>query len=383
MEILYFAPIRLYPDGHGNIATVHQYIKRLKYLGHKVHYVYFDEQNLSKENIFLMQKFVDTLDVIKRIRNPNFKRDTKGYWKFDTRYQEGLGEKIRDLCLLYNIDVVICTYIMQSKILEYVPDRILKIIDTHDRMADRHLALKANNIKDEFFSCTKEDEAKYLSRADIVWARRDEETCFFNEIMNDKKAITVSHFDNPNFRNIKKIKLKKIGFLASRNNVNAKMVMDFSEAYLEYSKSSKNKIEIIIAGEVRDFLLKEKEFMQKIENSPIKLVGRVENVKDFYEQVDAVIVPITFGTGINVKMIEAMSFGLPVISTTCGIKGCGETSSKYHKAKDLFELVKLIDNLYENQNDLADLAKFLKQIFNKFYEKNSYNFDNFFTRKRI
>lgn len=380
MHILYFAPIRLYPEGHGNIATVHQYVNRLSVLGHKVHYVYFDEHNISQEDIFLNQQYVDTFDVIKCTKS-SFKRNDTGYWEFDTCYQDGLGEQIRRFCEIYRIDVIICTYIMHSKLLEFVPDNILKIIDTHDKMSNRHLALRSNNIKDEFFSCTEQDEARYLSRADIVWARRDEETEFFNRIMGENKAITVSHFNIPNFLAKKNNVLCKIGFLASRNNVNAKMVENFAEIYLTESKYANSKVEIVIAGLVKELLEKNIKFMKKIENSSIKLIGKIEDVKDFYKNLDAVVVPITFGTGINVKMIEAMSFGLPVVSTLCGIKGVGDISSKYHQAKDIPDLVKLIDDLYKKPQDIANLAEESKRIYNKFYQKNCKNFDNCFSSK--
>ena len=39
MHILYFSPIQIYPEGHGNIATVRQYIQILQQQGHHVHYV--------------------------------------------------------------------------------------------------------------------------------------------------------------------------------------------------------------------------------------------------------------------------------------------------------------------------------------------------------
>lgn len=373
MNILYFAPIRLYPTGHGNIATVHQYIKRLRQQGHKVHYVYFEEQNLTKFQLFYAQNFVDTLDIIYRNNNQKYVRK-EGYYEFDTCYQHGMGEKIVQLCELYKIDVVICTYIMHSKILEFVPSNILKIIDTHDKMSDRHLSLRKNNIPDEFFSCTKSDEAKYLNRADLVWARRDEETQYFNSIMGNNKAITVSHFDEPNFLEKKINKLKKVGFLASDNNVNAKMVLDFSEELLKHSELMNTDLEIIIGGNVKRILEQNKDFMNKIQNSPIKLVGKFENLSDFYNTVDAVIVPIMFGTGINVKMIEAMSFGIPVISTKCGIKGV-ESNSKYHSANSMKELIDKIVELYNNSQDLSKLTELSKSLYIKFYKKNTKIFD--------
>jgi len=381
MNVLYFAPIRIYPSGHGNIATVHQYIKRLKENGHIVHYVFFEEQGLSQFELFYAQNYVDTLDIIYKDPNKQYIRND-GYYEFDTCYQDSMGEKISELCSLYKIDVVICTYVFHSKILEFIPGNILKIIDTHDKMSDRHLHLKENNIPDEFFSCSCRDEAHYLSRADVVWARRDEETQYFNSILGAEKAITVSHFNEPNFldRNIDRI--KRIGFLASENNVNAKMVIDFVKEILQHNDFLESGIEILIGGNVKNILQKNRKIMRLIHNSPIKLIGEVEKVEDFYKMLDAVIVPIMYGTGINVKMIEAMSFGLPLISTKCGIKGVN-SDSKYHNANNMRELIDNIVELYNNPKDIKPLTELSKSLFLDFFNHNSRTFDKCFTKEFI
>ncbi|MCZ4064447.1 hypothetical protein NB636_02735 [Oxalobacter aliiformigenes] len=259
MNILYFAPIRLFPLGHGNIATVHQYIRRLKKLGHKIHYVFLNENNsTSDEDIFCAQDYVDTLDVIED--KAEICRNSSGYFEFDTQYFSGLGETIKALCEIYDIQIMICTYVFHSKILEYVPKEILKIIDTHDKMSDRHLLLKKNNIKDEFFSCTQEDEAKYLNRADIIWARRDQEKDFFNEITNSNKCLTVSHFDEPNFLPVTSGEFRLIGFLASDNNINFQIVKEFVYVFIRKYTECPIDIRLVIGGNVERLIKRDRKF---------------------------------------------------------------------------------------------------------------------------
>lgn len=379
MNILYFAPIQLYPKGHGNRATVHQYIKRLQKSGHKVHYLLLDEENAPVRNLYIAQQYVDTLDVIPN-ESPRA-RENNGYYQFDSWYFPRLGETVAKLCTLYKIDVVICTYVMYSKILDEVPAGILKIIDTHDKMTDRHLLLKQNGIKDEFFTCTGEDEAKYLNRADIIWARNENETIYFNKITNSNKAITVSHFDEPNYlhKNIKAI--KKFGFLASDNNVNAKLTEDFINIFTDKLIQSPANIELIIGGNVKRLIENSDLIQAKLSEFPIKLIGFVKENIDFYQQVDCVICPITFGTGINVKMIEAMSYGLPVLTTECGIKGVDSTS-KYHHFQDS---VSLVDGLWEIKDNETEIKKLIQksiQIFDDFYKVNAQKFDACFKEKK-
>ncbi|MDH6287833.1 glycosyltransferase family 4 protein [Rhodococcus opacus] len=47
----------------------------------------------------------------------------------------------------------------------------------------------------------------------------------------------------------------------------------------------------------------------------VSLVGEVENAADFYADIDIALAPIVTGGGMKVKVIEALTHGVPVIST--------------------------------------------------------------------
>ena len=47
------------------------------------------------------------------------------------------------------------------------------------------------------------------------------------------------------------------------------------------------------------------------------------SLRPFYEQCDVVIVPILFGSGTRIKILEAMAYGRPVVSTPMGAEGMG------------------------------------------------------------
>jgi glycosyltransferase involved in cell wall biosynthesis len=53
----------------------------------------------------------------------------------------------------------------------------------------------------------------------------------------------------------------------------------------------------------------------------IQVTGTVEDVRPFYANALAVIVPIRVGGGTRLKILEAMAAGVPVISTTIGAEG--------------------------------------------------------------
>jgi glycosyltransferase involved in cell wall biosynthesis len=49
--------------------------------------------------------------------------------------------------------------------------------------------------------------------------------------------------------------------------------------------------------------------------------GFVPDIKSFYENADAFIVPIRWGGGVRIKIIEALNRGIPVVSTSKGCEG--------------------------------------------------------------
>ena len=401
MNVLYFSPVPFKPVRHGNMKRIEQCIKRLIKLGHRVYFVYLQSGTDSGTDKILMEKSVTNLDIIKS-QFHNTKKDKMGYDIFDSYYEEGLGEKIKELCEKYNIDAIICTYVWHSKILEFLPKSILKIIDTHDKMTDRHLGLNENNIKNEAFSCTEQDEARYLARADIIWGIREEETIFFNKITHSNKAVTVTHFEPEKFLHKKYSELNKIGILASNNQINYIMICNFIEKFNKIIKNAPIDIKIIITGLVISMIFppykpfrfltniyykligrKDKikgEFAPLFQKSYIDVTGPVDNIEDFYKNVDLVLIPITYGTGINIKMVEAMAYGVPVLSTECGIKGM-ESNSEYHHCENLYDLINKIYKIYKSPSLLQTLANKSQECYINFLNNNIANFDNTFTKK--
>ena len=53
----------------------------------------------------------------------------------------------------------------------------------------------------------------------------------------------------------------------------------------------------------------------------VEICGFVEDATNHWKQADAFISPLRLGTGTRIKIIEAMSRGVPVVSTSVGIEG--------------------------------------------------------------
>jgi glycosyltransferase involved in cell wall biosynthesis len=51
------------------------------------------------------------------------------------------------------------------------------------------------------------------------------------------------------------------------------------------------------------------------------VVGEVDDIREAYERADLVVVPIRYGSGTRVKILEAVSHGRAVVTTPAGLEG--------------------------------------------------------------
>jgi sugar transferase (PEP-CTERM/EpsH1 system associated) len=89
----------------------------------------------------------------------------------------------------------------------------------------------------------------------------------------------------------------------------------------------------------------------------IEVTGTVDDVRPFYREAIAAVVPLKVGGGSRLKILEAMAAGVPVVSTTLGAEGLEVQSDENILIADTNEqLVEAISSVVENEalrNDLS------------------------------
>ncbi len=378
-NILYFSPFPSHPAYYGSQANIQQFGRRFQSLGHKVHFALLQSDFYDAEAERAMRETWDTLDIV-----PNTKQLCANGSEilFDGWYENGLGEEIRFLCGIYNIDVVFCSYVFQSKLLEYVPSNILKVIDTHDKMGDRYDMLRKNGLPLEFFSCSPEEEGEYLRRADVVVARREEEARYFNSVTGRYSAIVIPHVEEPRYLDKQFDKLGNVGMVASANHINLAIALDFLEA-VALLCGANCPFTVHIAGQVKDMLWALPPDRAKAFHAPwVRLHGFVADIGSFYRDMDVIVSPVTMGTGINVKTVQAMAYGMPLLTTRFGGKGI-ETDEPMHNHSEVESLVRRLLSLVEEPEELNRLAAVSRMRYGKFYENAAVTIRTVFEHEKL
>jgi glycosyltransferase involved in cell wall biosynthesis len=71
-----------------------------------------------------------------------------------------------------------------------------------------------------------------------------------------------------------------------------------------------------------------------VEAAGVAYVGRVPAVGGWYERCHAVVVPMFEGSGTRLKIVEAMAYGRPVVSTSLGAQGLPVAADVHYRCAD-------------------------------------------------
>ncbi len=369
MNILVFSPEPSHPQHLGNRKRIFTLAKYMQSKGHRIHFVYFTQNGLNRKFFNLMQDEWDTFTFIE-MQNPIQYRT--GNYGLDEWYQDDIQSIINQIIKDFDIKMVLINYLMQSKFLEFIPSGVLKVIDTHDIFADRYKLYEENDAPGyKWYSISKEDEIKGLNRADIILAIQEEEAAYFSSV-TEKPVMTIKHLEIKHFLDRNYNSLKKIGFIGSGNGINVHSIQAFLREFIQ-SDLSKN-IQVVLAGQVCTCI--------DVEHECITRRGIVDDLEDFYNEVDLVINPLTFGTGLKIKSVEALSYGVPIISTKVGFEGI---KSKHicHQINTLEEMVECIDTIHKSPAKLFKLEKLSKTIFDTYETKVKRKIQKLFKTKKL
>jgi len=369
-KILIISPTPTHPTNAGNRIRILNMASFLITQGHEVHFLYSRQENADEE---AMKKFwgdrffaVDykkpepssSQKWIKAIRM-RLNHHYEYYCTVDEHYNVFLDEKIRELNDRHHYDTVLAEYIFQSKAFLNFDEKVLKVIDTHDVMTDRHKLFLKEGKKPIWYSTPFREEKKGVKRADVIIAIQEREKDHFRR-MTRHKVINVGHIVKVT-RSFDEQPEKKLLFVGSNNPSNHYGILEFLERDFPKVREAYPGMELLIAGNI----------CGRLEQVPegVRLLGEVDDLEAVYDMVDLVINPLTIGTGLKIKMIEAMGLSKVVFSTPVGAEGLEDSAGTsyliYHNSTELVEAINLTLNDPAKYRDLCIKAAETAENWNK------------------
>lgn len=315
-KILFFFPENPFSNRAGNVTRAKTTLTILKKLGHRidlvgVKHIYRDMQDANDfdENI------VDNLFFI--TTKPPKKKVTIEYWKYkilkaykksspsNPSLTDFAKKEFRDIFNKGTYDAVIINYEFWADLLN--PESMkscLKIVDTHDWITLNEFYKNRSLDIGQRFS----EEIKNLSKFDKIVTISNEEYFVFGSFLGDR-VINIPPSFPENLSDKNKEKQYDLIFTGSDNPFNIEGIQWFLRNVLPLLPET---LKICIVGRVCKHIP---------DNKNITKIAFAEELSSYYTQSRIAICPMLKGTGIKIKVVEALSYGLPVVGTERAVDG--------------------------------------------------------------
>lgn len=245
-----------------------------------------------------------------------------------------------------------------------VPGR--KIIDTHDVMFDREIKFREQG-RLMGVNPGKEIELQALAKFDeVLTISGRDEMILLNEGVTKVRTLMYLPESQLALAHSKPIDEKvRILFVGGPQLPNREGIKWFANNVMPLLPKN---IELNIAGTVGDSQME----LGRVDN--INVLGFVSNLDLLYESASIVIAPLFFGSGLKIKVIEALSRGKTVVSTDVGAEGLEFFYNRgIFIANDTYEFARVIKELALNRS--VETEQVLDQ-YNEFRQKSLCEFFN-------
>jgi len=223
-------------------------------------------------------------------------------------------------------DSIIIEYVKLAYLIEGVDQQHTPahtIIDTHDMLHKRYQDFKKRG-ETHWIAIDATEEAEVLNRFNTVVAIQPLEAEQMAKMAPDAKVIVCKHACFPNgthpdvdrFQRSASERKLAFGILASNNPANRNAITNFINEVWMPNYSSATNIQLVVAGSVCAGLESNRARADSIVWSP-----ELNLTDSFYRNVDVVVNPIEFGSGLKIKNVEAVAYGKPLITTRHGANG--------------------------------------------------------------
>lgn len=255
---------------------------------------------------------------------------------------------------------MIIEYLQLSYFLPLFRNKIV-LLDSHDIMYKRAESFEKNN-QVHWLKITREEEFSVFNNYNKVIAIQEDE---YNLLLDNKiKSLYAPHpMKIKKFQKEKKEKLNII-FIGGYSLANKNAIEWFMKnVWIFFMKN--RFVHLNIYGNVSSFF---KYF--NTEQTNISINGKIENLEEIYKNATIAINPVQMGGGLKIKNIEAMAYGIPLITTDVGAKGLEKgINNSFLVASDIEEWIEKLLSLIlssSNRDKLSKNAfKFIQENFNE------------------
>jgi hypothetical protein len=326
MKICLIVPEPLFPTNSGGRLGILREVLQLSELGFEIQLLIFHKEDLSKEVIAEHKKVTQGCIFIKRT---NFFKSSLRYPLLPYQYSSRI---VSDEDIFYDAET---SLILANH------EWTIPLAEILARKTFARVLLRIHNDERNFISSLFLNETNFLRKLYFLgeYLRFGNMNRKIEKVVDGVVAITSELTEKWNQNGIPSIHAGPIipKFVQENNLINnlqvENQVIGFIGA-LDMSHTRKglrwfieNVYPIILkAVPESHFVLAgrnaPKEFTRYLESkNKITFLGEIKSPHEIYSKSSLFINPIHFGSGVNIKIIDPVLFGIPVVSTNFGLRG--------------------------------------------------------------
>jgi len=347
VKVLMLTPYLPYPLLTGGQTRSYNLIKRLSSLGHKITLFCLVKSNSERKYVGELEKFCESVKVFNRPEKPwtirNIIRTGFSIYPFLVIRNWAKGEKdaIEKKLIEEKFDLI---HAETFYVMPHIPETdipILLVEQTIEYLVYRHFAdeFKLPFLKQLLYidvAKMKHWELKYWLRAKGVVAMSEEDkTSMLFQLPSLNVDTVPNGVDNQFFGEKIKPRSKDPVILYLGNFTwlqNREAVEVLVKKIWPKIKSRVTNCKLWIIGK------EAKSFFSNFESKDIR-VDEVEDVREVYQKASILVAPLYGGGGTRYKNFEAFASGLPVVTTSIGIRGTSAKDGKEVIIRDTPEAI--------------------------------------------
>ena len=323
----------------------------------------FRKQNKDKiiHKLFLydFQKGYGKNELVERVNNKIRAVQKKDY--LQDWVSPGAQRMFTDILNHYEYDVIITFYAYLASLFRSKKIHAKKIYFMEDSVFIQQYAWDKEQKKEVSLGKLMDEEIVRLRYFDDIFCISNDERIFYEKITG-KNIYFLPHLLSENIVPVSTPFLDRkwdVFFIGFNNLFNVTGLEWFIDKV--YPLLNKN-IKILFVGSAAQEV--------KIKYSNIDILPFVPDLHGIYENVKVAICPMFQGTGMKVKVVEAMAKGLPVVCNERGVDGMPDkTMCGCLVTQDAAEFAGYINQLVENEafymQKSQEIMSYYNQVFNR------------------
>jgi len=235
--------------------------------------------------------------------------------------KSGSREFVNNLLKTDSPDVLIFNYARLADFKEQlnIPEKVLTGVITHDVVHRRHQSLAEFGISSAAAEImTPVEEKKELSKFDFIVAIQAEDAEIFKEMLPDSSVITAPMSTGSSLNATHAARRRMVSgrclMVGGYGQPNIDSFNWFLNEVWPLVYSADSTASLHVCGNVCRAL-------HAPDNMNISLPGRVKDLSGEYEETELCIIPLLAGSGLKIKLIEALKHNCRCVSTSCGVQG--------------------------------------------------------------